>query len=165
MRGMSVCLVCYNMCFVFIADNRRPLEGRKQQPLILCAGQAFLHSRAWSIRTPRAGSTGVVIHHSGHCIHTHTHLQTAASGHEAYQLPYYLPTHSRADTCTNRGKYLRSANRWPKRKQNEQMDSMRQFLHRERGQEKVGAGFSIKSFIKEPANQTLISMSQLCRGQ
>lgn len=57
MRCMSVCLVCYNMCFVFIADNKRPLEERKQQSLILYAGQAFLHSKVWSIHTLRAGST------------------------------------------------------------------------------------------------------------
>lgn len=120
MRCMSVCLVCYNMCFVFIADNRRPLEGRKQQPLILCAGQAFLHSRVWSIHSPRAGSTGVVIHHSGHCIcthaHTHTQRHVCIGSHQQMdtrpirqsKLSYYPPAHSQTDTCTNRGsKYYR----------------------------------------------------------
>lgn len=83
MRCMSVCLVHYNMCFVFIADNMRPLEERKQQSLILCAGQAFLHSKDWSIHThththPKSREHREVvgaIHHSGHSIHTHTSLQ------------------------------------------------------------------------------------------
>lgn len=65
----------HSMCFVFIADNRRPLEWG-QRTLILCAGQAFLRSRVWSIHTPRAGRAGVVMHRSGQCILALTNINS-----------------------------------------------------------------------------------------
>lgn len=49
---MSACLLRYSMCFVFVADYRKMLEDRKEQPLTLCAGQAVI-CRAWSVCTQR----------------------------------------------------------------------------------------------------------------
>lgn len=169
MRCMSVCLVCYNMCFVFIADNRRPLEGRKQQPLILCAGQAFLHSRVWSIHSPRAGSTGVVIHHSGHCIctHAHTHKDVfvlavtskwtqGPSGNQSFLITrqrIHKQIHARTEAANTTAYRAKGTNAF-----NEAI-SLPQAAH-----ERVGVYFSIKSFIMYPANQTLISLSHCAEG-
>lgn len=58
------------MCFVFIADNRRMLEDRKEQPLILCAEQAVLLCRVWSACTQRENKqvAGRTVHEHA-CMH------------------------------------------------------------------------------------------------
>lgn len=130
---MSVCLVCYNMCFVFIADNRRPLEGRKQQPLILCAGQAFLHSRVWSIHSPRAEWLYTTLDTAFARTHTHTktrfYWQSPANGHKAHQAikAFLLP----ASAFTNRYMHEQRQQILPLTERKEQMHSTRRFLYHE----------------------------------
>lgn len=51
---------CCSVCFGFIADNENRLEEKKPA-LILFAGQAFLHYRAWSINTELSGMGGVCV--------------------------------------------------------------------------------------------------------
>lgn len=61
-KRMSARLLRYSMCFVFVADYRRMLEDRKEQPLTLCAGRAVI-CRARPVQSePERGSTEDAVH-------------------------------------------------------------------------------------------------------
>lgn len=139
-----MCLARYNMCFVFIADNKRALEERKQQSLILYAGQAFLRSKVWSIHTLRAGSTWGGV--GGYAA-----LDTAFTHILRRWTKDLSGKHCWLITCThmqNRRKIPPLRKHRPTWKQNEQLNSIRLILDCEHGRRGWGACFSIKSFIK-----------------
>ncbi len=76
MKHMSVCLVRYNMCFVFIADNRRAVGGEKTAAIdfVCWAGVSPFHSLVDTHTRSRVHREGEgVIHHSGQHTHTYTH--------------------------------------------------------------------------------------------
>lgn len=74
-RRPSTRLLRRAMCFVFIADNSRMLEDRKEQPLILCSEQGVLLCRAWSACTQ--GESGQV---AGGAVHAHACVHALVSG-------------------------------------------------------------------------------------